>query len=131
MGRSARWLLLSALFLLTGMRDPFRPPDDICGVGQLAQWRYQGNVSGLGILQNGNKRWYRVKPGDRLPPGWRVVSLDEKALVVEVGETCDPKAWIWQREGIKKDEVKDSDRAAHVLQAAVGRDAKAGHPRGG
>ncbi|WP_297117089.1 HofP DNA utilization family protein [Enterobacter sp. ECC-175] len=131
MDRNGRLLLLSALFLLTGMRDPFRPPDDTCAVGQLAQWRYQGIVSGLGIVQSGNKRWHRVKPGDRLPPGWRVISLDEKALVVEVGEGCDPKRWVWQREGIKKDEGKDSVRTDHTVQTAVGRDAKAGHPRGG
>lgn len=31
---------------LTGMRDPFRPPDDPCAIGELAQWRYRGMVGG-------------------------------------------------------------------------------------
>jgi hypothetical protein len=32
------------VLLLTGMRDPFRPPDDPCAIGELAQWRYRGMV---------------------------------------------------------------------------------------
>jgi hypothetical protein len=34
------------VLLLTGMRDPFRPPDDPCAIGELAQWRYRGMVAG-------------------------------------------------------------------------------------
>lgn len=39
MRNSARCLLVCSVLLLTGMRDPFRPPDDPCAIGELAQWR--------------------------------------------------------------------------------------------
>ncbi|MDU7668635.1 MAG: DNA utilization protein HofP, partial [Escherichia coli] len=43
--RVKRWLLAGiALCLLTGMRDPFKPPEDLCRISELSQWRYQGMV---------------------------------------------------------------------------------------
>lgn len=35
-------LLCFCLLTLTGMRDPFRPPEDRCRIAELSQWRYQG-----------------------------------------------------------------------------------------
>ena len=55
-------ILLSPLFL-TGMRIP-SVPEERCAAGQLSQWRYQGIVSGsrdIGLMQDGQKRWHRVK----------------------------------------------------------------------
>ena len=37
MRNSAKCLLVCSVLLLTGMRDPFRPPDDPCATGELAQ----------------------------------------------------------------------------------------------
>ncbi|EAX1616219.1 DUF2531 family protein, partial [Salmonella enterica] len=37
-------LLCFCLLTLTGMRDPFRPPEDRCRIAELSQWRYQGAV---------------------------------------------------------------------------------------
>lgn len=43
-GRDAVLVALS-LSMLTGMRDPFRQPEDHCHGAELAQWRFQGMVS--------------------------------------------------------------------------------------
>lgn len=56
MRNSARCLLVCSVLLLTGMRDPFRPPDDPCAIGELAQWRFRGMVEGqetIGIYRMG------------------------------------------------------------------------------
>lgn len=46
-----RWLLAGvALWLLTGMRDPFKPPEDLCRISELTQWRYQGMVEEASAL---------------------------------------------------------------------------------
>ena len=42
MRNSARCLLVCSVLLLTGMRDPFRPPDDPCAIGELAQAWWKG-----------------------------------------------------------------------------------------
>ena len=38
MRNSTRYLLVCSVLLLTGIRDPFRPPDDPLPYGELAQW---------------------------------------------------------------------------------------------
>ena len=56
MRNSARCLLVCSVLLLTGMRDPFRPPGDPCAIGELAQWRFRGLVGGqetIGIYRMG------------------------------------------------------------------------------
>lgn len=101
-------ILLSPLFL-TGMRDPFSVPEERCAAGQLSQWRYQGIVSGsrdIGLMQDGQKRWHRVKTQMRLPTGWRVSAIDRQQLTVDVGDMCEPKRWTWQREGTKKVKIR-------------------------
>ncbi|HDR2755730.1 MULTISPECIES: HofP DNA utilization family protein [Enterobacter] len=130
MQSNVRFLLLCSLLLLTGMRDPFHPPEDRCAVGQLALWRYQGIVSGIssiGILQDGQKRWHRVREDDRLSVGWRVIAMDEKELVIALGDACEPKQWQWQREGTGKNENQDNALADDTQPSGVGGHPKAGH----
>lgn len=127
-------LILCSLLFLTGMRDPFQPPEDSCSVGQLAQWRYQGMASGsadTGFLLDAQKRWHRVKKNERLSPGWRVSAMDKQELTVDVGDMCEPTRWTWQREGTKASENKDTAVADDTEPAAVSRRAQAGYPRGG
>lgn len=64
--RVKRWLLAGiALCLLTGMRDPFKPPEDLCRISELSQWRYQGMVGRgeriIGVIKDGQKKWRRVQ----------------------------------------------------------------------
>lgn len=41
--RGKRWLLAGiALCLLTGMRDPFKPPEDLCRISELSQGAIRG-----------------------------------------------------------------------------------------
>lgn len=130
MQSNVRFLLLCSLLMLTGMRDPFHPPEDRCAAGQLAQWRYLGVVSSLnsiGILQDGQKRWHRVRTDDRLPVGWRVIAINEKELVIALGEACEPKQWQWQREGTGKNENQDNALADDAQPFGVGGQPKAGH----
>jgi hypothetical protein len=63
--RVKRWLLAGiALCLLTGMRDPFKPPEDLCRISELSQWRYQGMVGRgeriIGVIKDGQKINWRV-----------------------------------------------------------------------
>ena len=69
--RVKRWLLAGiALCLLTGMRDPFKPPEDLCRISELSQWRYQGIVGRgeriIGVIKDGQKKWRRVQQNDVL-----------------------------------------------------------------
>lgn len=69
--RVKRWLLAGiALCLLTGMRDPFKPPEDLCRISELSQWRYQGMVGRgeriIGVIKDGQKKWRRVQQNDVL-----------------------------------------------------------------
>ncbi len=105
----ARVLILLSLLFLTGMRDPFFAPEDLCAAGQLGQWRYRGVISGssdISLMQDGQKRWHRVKRQMRLTPGWRVSAIDKQQLTVDVGERCEPQQWTWQREGTKKVKIR-------------------------
>ena len=73
--RVKRWLLAGiALCLLTGMRDPFKPPEDLCRISELSQWRYQGMVGRgeriIGVIKDGQKKWRRVQQNDVLENGW-------------------------------------------------------------
>lgn len=58
--RVKRWLLAGiTLCLLTGMRDPFKPPEDLCRISEASQWRYQGMVGRgeriIGVIKDGQK----------------------------------------------------------------------------
>ena len=78
--RVKRWLLAGlALCLLTGMRDPFKPPEDLCRISELSQWRYQGMVGRgeriIGVIKDGQKKWRRVQQNDVLENGWTILQL--------------------------------------------------------
>lgn len=93
MRNSAKCLLVCSVLLLTGIRDPFRPPDDPCATGELAQWHYRGMVAGqqrLAILQDGQQRWHRMKMHDRFPAGWQITAINETELVIAVGRHVNP-----------------------------------------
>ncbi len=63
---------------LTGMRDPFKPPEDLCRISELSQWRYQGMVGRgehiIGVIKDGQKKWRRVQQNDVLENGWTIYS---------------------------------------------------------
>ncbi len=51
--RVKRWLLAGiALCLLTGMRDPFKPPEDLCRISELSQWPYHPLIAPLAKFAN-------------------------------------------------------------------------------
>lgn len=110
-GRDAGLMALS-LLMLTGMRDPFRQPEDRCHGAELTQWRYQGMVSrgerNIGLLQDGQHRWRRVEQHEVLDNGWTISQLTALTLTVNTGEECDPPQWQWQRQG-EVNEAMDID----------------------
>ena len=60
-----RWLLACiSVLILTGMRNPFLPPEDPCQIAEWSTWRYQGMVSvgerPIGIVHDGQHKWRRV-----------------------------------------------------------------------
>lgn len=88
--RGKRWLLAGiALCLLTGMRDPFKPPEDLCRISELSQWRYQGMVGRgeriIGVIKDGQKKWRRVQQNDVLENGWTILQLTPDALTLGTG----------------------------------------------
>lgn len=102
--RGKRWLLAGiALCLLTGMRDPFKPPEDLCRISELSQWRYQGIVGRgeriIGVIKDGQKKWRRVQQNDVLENGWTILQLTPDALTLGTGTNCEPPHWLWQRQG--------------------------------
>ena len=103
--RVKRWLLAGiALCLLTGMRDPFKPPEDLCRISELSQWRYQGIVGRgeriIGVIKDGQKKWRRVQQNDVLENGWTILQLTPSTLLtLGTGTNCEPPQWLWQRQG--------------------------------
>ena len=102
--RVKRWLLAGiALCLLTGMRDPFKPPEDLCRISELSQWRYQGMVGRgeriIGVIKDGQKKWRRVQQNDVLENGWTILQLTPDVLTLGTGTNCEPPQWLWQRQG--------------------------------
>ncbi|WP_312952570.1 HofP DNA utilization family protein [Superficieibacter sp.] len=127
-------VLLIALPLITGMRDPFQPPEDRCRKAQLTQWYYQGAIARwprlIGLVRNPEGKWQRVETGSELPTGWRIVRIAPQSIEIETGPGCDPARWVWSREG-KKDEKMDSHSVADRHPAGVGTKTKAGNAGGG
>lgn len=62
-----------SLLLLTGMRDPFRPPEDRCQIAELTQWHYRGMVGQgervIAIISDSQHNWQRVEQRDVLENG--------------------------------------------------------------
>lgn len=134
--RVKRWLLVGiALCLLTGMRDPFKPPEDLCRVSELTQWRYQGMVGRgervIGVIKDGQKKWRRVEQNDVLENGWTILQLTPETLTLGTGKNCEPPQWLWQRQG-DKNEAMDSRATAdnHDTHRTGGKAAKS-HADGG
>lgn len=94
-------LLCFCLLTLTGMRDPFRPPEDRCRIAELSQWRYQGAVRKgerwIGILKDSQQKWRRVEEGQKLENGWTIVRLTAQTLTLTTGKNCAPPQWRWLR----------------------------------
>ena len=122
--------LLLALPLLLGMRDPFQPLPDRCQTTTLAQWRYQGfiDVNGhrRGVLRNAEGRWIRATAGERLPPGWQVLSVTEQTLQVATAAGCGPAQWQGQRQGVKDEKVDNGSGTASQRAAYGGKKPHAG-----
>ncbi|MCU6667948.1 DUF2531 family protein [Enterobacteriaceae bacterium H4N4] len=107
------WLLLP---LILGMRDPFKAPESRCPNAALSQWRYAGFVMGpvpVGIVRDEQARWLRVRHGESLPTGGRVVVLNENELVIDTLGRCEPARWRWQRQGMTQNEDRDRRTATH------------------
>ncbi|MCI0037221.1 HofP DNA utilization family protein [Salmonella enterica] len=96
-------LLCFCLLMLTGMRDPFRPPEDRCRIAELSQWRYQGAVRKgerwTGILKDSQQKWRRVEEGQTLENAWTIVRLTAETLTLTTGKNCAPPQWRWLRQG--------------------------------
>ncbi len=82
-------LLCFCLLMLTGMRDPFRPPEDRCRIAELSQWRYQGAVRKgerwTGILKDSQQKMAtsgrRADAGKRLddcPPDGGSLNVNDR-----------------------------------------------------
>lgn len=118
-----RWLLVGAsLLILTGMRNPFQPPEDTCQIAMLSGWRYQGVViqgeRTIGLIQDSQHRWRRVEQHDVLNGSWTVSQITTQSLTIDTGNHCEPPRWQWQRQG-EVNEAMDSGSAdgAHPLRA--------------
>lgn len=104
---SSRTVLVLALPLLLGMRDPFRPPEDPCAVAALSRWHYHGVIVSqgrqIGLLRDSDGGgWLRVQASTQLPGGGQVLQLTEQELLTATGSGCDPTHQRWPREGLKK-----------------------------
>lgn len=127
-----RWLLASvSVLILTGMRNPFLPPEDHCQIAALSTWRYQGMVSlgerAIGIVQDGQHKWRRVERNDVLKNGWTISQITAESLILGTGKNCEPTHWQWQRQGAvneAKDNVDSHDADGRGAQRAGGKTAK-------
>lgn len=127
-------LVATALWLLTGMRDPFAPQPDPCQTAQLTRWHYQGFAAKgdriTAIVKDAAGKWQRIGTSDVLPGGWRIESITEQQITILTAAGCEPQQWQWTREG-KQSEAMDSD--GHAVQRAQRESGKtpAGHAGGG
>ncbi len=100
-----------SLLLLTGMRDPFRPPEDRCQIAELTQWHYRGMVGQgervIAIISDSQHNWQRVEQRDVLENGWTILQITPEFLTLNTGKTCEPDQWQWQRQG-EENEAMDS-----------------------
>ncbi|SPW61184.1 protein involved in utilization of DNA as a carbon source [Escherichia coli] len=112
--RGKRWLLAGiALCLLTGMRDPFKPPEDLCRISELSQWRYQGIVGrGERIIGVIKRRAKEMATGAAkrlcLENGWTILQLTPDVLTLGTGTNCEPPQWLWQTAQGDTNEAMDS-----------------------
>ena len=133
--RAKRGLLaVAALCFLTGMRDPFKPPEDLCRISELTQWRYQGMVGRgdrvIGVIKDNQNKWRRVLQNDVLENGWTILQLTPDALTLGTGTNCEPPQWLWQRQG-EKNEAMDSRTTVDDDSHRAGGKAAKSHANGG
>jgi len=123
--------------LLTGMRDPFQPVPDRCRFAEIALWRFQGMVDvcgqRVGIVRDPWGAWRRLREGDSLFGGWRIVLLNKEELTLENDAGCSPANWRWRREGTQDDKRNSGTLPlrADDLRERKGEDAPAGDAEGG
>ncbi|EFC0650706.1 DUF2531 family protein [Escherichia coli] len=127
--RGKRGLLAGiALCLLTGMRDPFKPSEDLCRISELTQWRYQGMVGRgervIGVIKDGQKKWRRVEQNDVLENGWTILQLTPETLTLGTGKNCEPPQWLWQRQGDKNEAMDSRTTVDDDTQRTGGKAAK-------
>lgn len=107
-----RLLVGISLLILTGMRDPFQPPEDRCHITELSTWRYQGAVSRggrlIGLVQDGEHTWRRIELYEVLKGGWTVSHISAQSITIEMGKDCEPSRWQWQRQGQGEGEGNES-----------------------
>ena len=109
-----RWLLACmSVLMLTGMRNPFLPPVDRCQIAELSTWRFQGMVSQgtrpIGIVQDSQKKWRRVKPNDVLKNGWTITQITAQNITLDTEKNCEPPRWQWQRQGAVNEAMESVD----------------------
>lgn len=101
-----------SLLMLTGMRDPFQPPEDRCHITELSTWRYHGMVSRgprvIGLVQDGRHKWRRIELHEALNSGWTVSHISAQHVTIETGKDCEPSRWQWQRQGQGQGEGNES-----------------------
>ena len=109
-----RWLLACmSVLMLTGMRNPFLPPEDRCQIAEMSTWRFQGMVSQgtrpIGIVQDSQKKWRRVKPNDVLKNGWTITQITAQNITLDTEKNCEPPRWQWQRQGAVNEAMDSVD----------------------
>ncbi|MFP7261464.1 HofP DNA utilization family protein [Citrobacter portucalensis] len=109
-----RWLLACmSVLMLTGMRNPFLPPEDRCQIAELSTWRFQGMVSQgtrpIGIVQDSQKKWRRVKPNDVLKNGWTITQITAQNITLGTEKNCEPPRRQWQRQGAVNEAMDSVD----------------------
>lgn len=120
--KGKRWLLVcSSLLILTGMRNPFQPPEDHCQLSELSTWRYQGAVikgeRTIGLVLDDKHKWRRVEQHDVLNSGWTVSQVTAQNMTIDTDKNCEPSRRQWQRQG-EVNEAMDSgssdDNSSHL-----------------
>ncbi|KWV99202.1 HofP DNA utilization family protein [Escherichia fergusonii] len=123
-----------SLLLLTGMRDPFRPPEDRCQIAELTQWHYRGMVGQgervIAIISDSQHNWQRVEQRDVLENGWTILQITPEFLTLNTGKTCEPDQWQWQRQG-EENEAMDSRNTDDGFSRRAGRETRKSDVSGG
>lgn len=127
------WVAAGLCLLLSGMRDPFQPPEESCQSMQSARWHYHGLVTGgqaVGFLRDADARWQRAVAGEHLSNGWRVVSVQAEEIIIALAQACSPGQWRLKREGSKSEKM-DSGPGAQRVVDGLGADAEPRHADAG
>ncbi|AMR39170.1 hypothetical protein LG71_25735 [Pluralibacter gergoviae] len=131
--RGLALLIVVLLPALAGMRDPFLPPEERCRLAELARWRYGGAAGAagqlIGFMQAPDGRWHRLKTGEPLGSGRRVLAIAPDQLEIALDAQCEPSRWRWLKEGAKHEAYSAAGGDAVLQRDDSQRDA--GEPGGG